>query len=239
MKYSLIAFGLILLMLGCNSKNNQTEKPVITSNNLSTGFILKGELKNGKATTVYLNKIIGNTMYQIDSANIVNNLFTLNGLVEYPERFTITFDVYPDNTLLIIENTAINLTIDIEQINNPIISGSPLNDQLAAYKNESKSIFRKIDYLYPRFQKARLENDVQKLEEIGLEMKKIELEFKEFSFKFIEDNRNSFIAPILLSDQLKSSAIDTLRIKQSFNLISDKVKNSPDAQIIASFLELH
>ena len=40
MKYSLIAFGLILLMLGCNSKNNQTEKPVITSNNLSTGFYL-------------------------------------------------------------------------------------------------------------------------------------------------------------------------------------------------------
>ena len=85
-------------------------------------------------------------------------------------------------TLLIIENTSINLTIDIEQINDPIISGSILNDQLLTYKNESKAIFRKIDYLYPRFQKARLENDIQKLKEIGLEMKKIELEFIHSSF---------------------------------------------------------
>lgn len=239
MKYSLIAFCFILVMLGCNSKNNQTEKPVKASPNFSTGFILKGELKNGIASTVYLNKIIGNTMYQIDSANVINNLFTIQGVVDYPERFVITFDTYPFNTLLIIENTSINLTIDTEQINYPIISESPLNDQLLVYKNKSKSIFRKIDYLYPRFQKARLENDVQKLEEIGLEMKKIELEFNEFSFKFIEDNRNSFIAPILLSDQLKASEIDTIRIKQSFKLISNKVKNSPDAQIIASFLELH
>ena len=239
MKHSLIAFGFILFVFGCNSKNNQTEKSATTSNKISTGFILRGELKNGKATTVYLNKIIGNTLYQIDSAQIVNNLFKIQGVVEYPERFAITFDTYAFKTLLIIENTSINLTIDIEQINDPIISGSTLNDQLLTYKNESKTIFRKIDYLYPRFQKARLENDIQKLKEIGLEMKKIELEFTKFSFQFIEDNKNSFIAPILLSDLLKASTIDTTRIKESYNLIATNVKDSPDAQIIASFLELH
>ena len=115
MKYSLIAFGFILLMLGCNSKNNQTEKSATTSNKISTGFILRGELINGKATTVYLNKIIGNTLYQIDSAQIVNNLFKIQGVVEYPERFTITFDVYPDNTLLIIENHYLGAVLERNQ----------------------------------------------------------------------------------------------------------------------------
>jgi flagellin-specific chaperone FliS len=238
MKNYFIIIGCILFFLGCNQKNKDTKKATNT-NNFTNQFILKGELLNGEASTVYLNKIIGNSIYQIDSAKIENNKFTIQGIVEYPERFAITFDSYASKTILILENLPINITIDVENINDPIITGSPLNAKLDEYKTISKSIFRKIDYLFPRFQKARLENDVKKLEEIGTEMKAIEKEFQEFSFQFIKKNNNSYIAPMLLTDQLKTSTIDTVKIKQSYQLLSEEIKHSPDAQIIATFLELH
>lgn len=238
MKNYFIIIGCILLFWGCNQKNKDTKKATNT-NNFTNQFILKGELLNGEASTVYLNKIIGNSIYQIDSAKIENNKFTIQGIVEYPERFAITFDSYASKTILILENLPINITIDVENINDPIITGSPLNAKLDEYKTISKSIFRKIDYLFPRFQKARLENDVKKLEEIGTEMKAIEKEFQEFSFQFIKKNNNSYIAPMLLTDQLKTSTIDTVKIKQSYQLLSEEIKHSPDAEIIATFLELH
>jgi len=238
MKNCFIIIGCLLFFFSCNQKNKDTKKATNT-NNFTNQFILKGELLKGEASTVYLNKIIGNSIYQIDSAKIENNKFTIQGIVEYPERFAITFDSYASKTILILENLPINITIDVENINDPIITGSPLNTKLDEYKTISKSIFRKIDYLFPRFQKARLENDVKKLEEIGTEMRAIEKEFQEFSFQFIKKNNNSFIAPMLLTDQLKTSIIDTVKIKQSYQLLSEEIKHSPDAQIIATFLELH
>ena len=188
---------------------------------------------------IYLNKINKNTIYQVDSAVIENNKFMFQGILKYPERFVLSFDSHSATIVIILENKPINILIDANSMNEPIIKGSPLNITLNSYKNTSKEIFRKIDYLYPKFQKARLQNDVKKLEEIGTELKKIENEFTNFSYDFIENNTNSFIAPIILSDQLKTSIIDTLRIKQSYQSLSNEVKKSPDAMLIATTLNLH
>tara|TARA_R110001583_G_scaffold412_2_gene3786 strand:+ start:30113 stop:30247 length:135 start_codon:yes stop_codon:yes gene_type:complete len=44
---------------------------------------------------------------------------------------------------------------------------------------------------------------------------------------------------MILRDQLKSTTIDTIKILETYNKLSNEVKNSPDAEIIASFLNLH
>ena len=93
--------------------------------------------------------------------------------------------------------------------------------------------------MFPQFQKARLENNVEKLNEIELSMKKVEAEFTDFSFNYIIQNKESYLAVMILRDQLKSSIVDTLRIKETYQILSEDVKNSPDAEIISSFLNLH
>ena len=115
---------------------------------------------------------------------------------------------------------------------NPIIVGSPLNSLLFSYKLNAKNIFHQIDLLYPKFQKARLDNDSEKLTEIGEELKIIEAEFSDYTYNFIAENSNSHVAAMILRDQLKSSNIDSTKIKKYYNLLSKKVKNSPDSEII-------
>ena len=86
--------------------------------------------------------------------------------------------------------------------------------------------------LYPKFQKARLENDSEKLAKIGTKLQIIETKFRDYSYSFIKENSNSYVAVMVLRDQLKSSNIDSIRIRESYNLLSEDIKKSPDAEIV-------
>lgn len=201
-------------------------------------FVLNGSLKSYISDKVYLSKIIENNIRPIDSSKIENNNFVFTGAVDYPERFALSFENSSAAIILIIENTNFEIIIDQNQLDEPVIKGSELNTKLDEYKSTSKNIFKKIDYLFPKFQKARLENDVENLAEIGNELKKIEMEFTNFSFNFVETNSDSYVAAMILSDQLKSSTVDTLRISNAYKQLSEAVKKSPDAQLIAAALNL-
>ncbi len=226
-----------IAIIGCNNQNTQNPKKVITTK--IDGFILSGTIESHLYDKVYLNKIVENHIYPIDSTAIENDQFSFRGVVEYPERFALTFENYSTKVVLIIENSNFQISLISNQINEPIITGSALNNKLNEYQLSSKNIFKKIDLLFAKFQKARLENDANKLIEIGNEMKNIEFEFVNYSYKFIKDNRNSYVAAMILHDQLKNAKADTLRIVKTYHLLSEEVKKSPDAQIIATALKLH
>ncbi|MDP3358047.1 MAG: DUF4369 domain-containing protein [Lutibacter sp.] len=202
------------------------------------GFVLQGTLKSALSDKVYLSKITGNDIHPVDSAKIENNNFVFQGIVEHPERFFLSFENSSTAVIFIVENTNFEIFIDPDQMEEPVIKGSELNTKLLEYKLASKKIFKKIDYLFPKFQKARLENDVKKLDEVGNELKQIESEFTDFSYNFIKNNSDSYVAAMVLSDQLKSTTVDTLRISNAYKLLSEEVKKSPDAQLIATALRL-
>jgi len=239
MKKVFLLFFLWLSLFSCKKEPSQVSKQTNLPNSTSKKFILNGTLENFYPKKVYLNKIIENSIYIIDSSEVVDSKFKLTGIVEKPERFALTFENYASITILIIENTQFTISINSETINDPFIKGSELNTELAIYKEKSKEIFKQIDYLFPQFQKARLENDATKLIAIGEEMKKIELEHLNFSYNYIAQNKDSYVTSMILRDQLKATFIDTLRIKKAYNTLSNEVKTAPDAEIIASFLNLH
>ncbi|SNR37276.1 DUF4369 domain-containing protein [Lutibacter flavus] len=236
MRFFFIFCILTLSIFSCKKQTVQKKKLVLAQNKV---FTLNGTLENFYPKKVFLNKIIENSIYVLDSSNVIDNKFTIKGFVEYPERFALSFNEYSATVVLIIENSDINIKIDAHNLEEPLIKGSELNSKLSEYKLNSKKIFKKIEYLFPQFQKYRLENNAEKLEDLGIEMSKIEQEYIDYSFNFIEKNRDSYIAPMILRDQLKNSKIDTLKIINTFNQLSDKVKKSPDSQIIELLLNLH
>lgn len=228
-----------ILLISCKKNVSEVKQPTISTNDTISGFELNGRLENFYPKKVYLNKIIDNSVYPIDSSEVINNHFTFKGIVEFPERYSLTFENYSSTVICILENVKLDIFLNANSINDPIINGSKANMLLNQFKVQSKQIFKKINYLFPQFQKARLENNVEKLTEIRDEMKKIEIEFTDFSYNFIVQNKKSYVAAMILRDQLKSPEIDTLRIKNTYQILSEKIKKSPDSQIIESFLGLH
>lgn len=235
MKKILFACLYSFIIFSCNSPVSQLKKETDSKNK---GFVLNGSVKTFLSDKVYLSKIVENEIQPIDSVIIKNNNFVFTGKVNYPERFALSFENSSAEIILIIENANFEILLDPSQPNEPVIKGSELNAKLEEYKLASKNIFKKIDYLFPKFQKARLENDVKKLNEIGNELKKIETEFTDFSFNFVKNNSDSYVAAMILSDQLKTSSIDTVRISNAYNQLSEAVKKSPDAQVIAAAFNL-
>lgn len=236
----LFLLGLLcLLLFSCKKHTSKLKQTNNSSVITSSGFELNGKLENFYPKKVYLNKIIGNSIYPIDSSEVIDNTFKFKGIVEFPERFGLTFENYSAVSVIILENSKFEVFINAENINDPIISGSKLNTELYKYKLNSKNIFKKIEFLFPQFQKARLENDVKKLNDIEVEMKKIETEFINFSYDYIIQNKESSLAVMILRDQLKSRNIDTIRIKNTYEILSSEVKKTPDAEIIADFFNLH
>lgn len=235
MKKILVACLYSLIIFSCNNPSSQLKTE---NDSKSKGFVLNGSLKTAISDKVYLSKIIKNELQPTDSVKIENNSFVFTGAVDYPERFALTFENSSAAVIFIIENTKFEIFIDPDKLNETVIKGSGLNAKLDEYKLASKNIFKKIDYLFPKFQKARLENDVKKLDEIGNELKKIEKEFTDFSFNFVKTNSDSYVSAMVLSDQLKSTTVDTVRISNAYKQLSKEVKKSPDAQLITTALKL-
>ncbi|UMB54765.1 DUF4369 domain-containing protein [Lutibacter sp. A64] len=223
------------ILVACKKEHLQKKEAVAIKN----AYTINGTLKNFHPREVYLNKIIENSIYVIDSSKVVNNTFSFKVFVEHPERFAISFKQYSSTVILIVENTDISITIDAENFENTQIEGSKLNSELKNYQSKSKNIFKKITYLFPQFQKYRLENNANQLAKINAKMKEIEQEYIDFSYNYIEQNNNSYIAAMILRDQLKNTEIDTLKIINSYNKLTDSIKKSPDAHIIALTLNLH
>jgi len=225
-----------ILFLACDKPLAKTE---IIKSQLSNNYVIEGSVKNFHPNTIYLNKIIENSVYSIDSASIVNGKFQFKGSVEYPERYALTFNSFASVATLIIENDSIKIDIDFNTLETPIIKGSSLNTEMNNYITSSKKIFKKIEYLFPKFQKARLENDAEELKILNKEMTIIENEYLDFTYDYINKNTSSFVSVMILRDQLKLTKIDTSRILKSYKILSTEVKNSPDAEIIAIQLNLH
>ncbi len=235
-KYILLLCGCAVILMAC--KEETVLKNEIVSLKKNT-FKINGTLENFYPQKVYLNKIFENSIFVIDSSSVENNTFYFNGFVEYPERFALSFKHYSTTVILIIENAEITINIDANNLENIIIKGSSLNSEFKNYQTNSKKIFQKISYLFPEFQKYRLENNAEKLAEINNKMKQIEQEFIDFSYNYIAKNNNSYVAAMILRDQLKNTKVDSLKILSSYNILNEDIKKSPDAQIIALTLNLH
>jgi len=144
LKKIIIACLFSLFIFSCNNPKSQLEKGTDAKKN---GFVLKGTLKSFLSDKVYLSKIIGNDIQSVDSAKIKNNNFVFQGIVDYPERFFLSFENSSAAAILIVENTNFEIFLDPDQIEEPVIKGSELNAKLYEYKLASKNIFKKIDYL--------------------------------------------------------------------------------------------
>jgi hypothetical protein len=232
----LLFFFISLLVISCN--NSLSTKSKNTPTSVTTNYTLNGFI-NFNASTAYLNKIKNDSLFKIDSSSINNEKFIFKGTIISPERFALTFKNYSAAIIVILEPKDFSVSIKKNLFYDPKIIGSPLNTLLLSYKNTSKGIFKNVDYLYPQFQKARLENDVLKLQEIKQKINTIESGFTNYSYQFIKHHKNSYVAAMLLADHLKSTKIDTFKIKETFNLLPKKIQNSVDGKRVANWIQLH
>lgn len=218
---------LILTLSSCTKEVKKTIK--------SNSYFLNISTENGSDNTVYLQKLANST--EIDSTSISDKNAVFSGSIKTPERYLITIEGFFGGKMIVLENDSITIEIKNKDLINSKIIGSKLNDELLRVQKKSEKIYNQIDALFPDMQRARLENDAEKLQEVSAKMTLIEQENIDFNFDYANQHPDSFISAMILSDLSKRDSIDREKITKIYNSFTDEVKKGIDAQKVAAFLK--
>ena len=202
-------------------------------------FVININISNADGNLSYLHKLTNSKTIISDSAIIKNDKVVFKGSLEYPERYLLTITNVFGGKLIILENDNINVQADKNDLTKAIISDSSINSELADVQEKSMRIYDKMDLFFPDLQRARLENDAEKLEQITSKMKAIEKENIDFNYTYASGNPNSYISAMILNDLSKRDSIDINKIKTIYDNFSEEVKKCADAEQLNLLLSVH
>ena len=206
--------------------------------NYSNGYLLSGSIErqlNGK--WVYLKTQENKEIKIIDSTNIKNGEFKFQGKIDRPIVYGLYFEDSKDAIGVFMENDTIYIEAYKDSLTNSKITGSKTHDDYLDFIKQSNNIVSKMNNLFPIFQKARAENDADKLEEINAQMRAINEENTVFALQYAKQHPDSYISALALQSVLTVPTINKDTIAKIYNKFSDYVKKGDFAIEIAQYLD--
>ena len=220
---------LVIVFAACQNKPN---------NSIDQNFTIKVSIEDiPNNTMVWLKKQENNIPITIDSTVTKNGTFELKGNVEVPSIYGIFIDSLEGGIFPIVEKGILTITAHKDSLFNAQITGSKLNEELDNFKAGSQKIVSKINELFPEFQKARTENDLEKIEELNAKMRGINDENTDYSLNYAKNNPDSHISAIVLNSLLRMPNLEKDSISIIYSNFSEEVKKSEFSKNISKYLE--
>jgi len=220
---------LILIICSCQKKS---------TNFSDDNYFIKGNITAlSNKTKVVLKKQENGTTVSIDSTFSENGKFEFIGAIKAPAMYGVFIDSIRGGIYPLVERGTITINAHKDSIYNALISGTKLNNELNVFKEGSKKIVDKINDLFPEFQKARAENDVEKIDKINAEMKAINDENTAYSLDYTKSNPDSYISAMILQSLLRMPDMNSDKARTIFNNFSEDVKKSDFSKNIKNFIE--
>jgi hypothetical protein len=186
---------------------------------------------------VYLKTQENKRIKVIDSTNIINGKFQFQGKIDQPIVYGLYIEDSKDAIGVFMENDTIYIEAYKDSLAKSKITGSKTHDEYLNFIKQSNNIVSKMNHLFPIFQKARAENDADKLEEINAQMRAINEENTVFALKYAKRHPDSYISALALQSVLTVPTIDKDTIAKIYNNFSDYVKKGDFAIEIAQYLD--
>jgi len=223
-------FILCIWLFSCQevSKSLEETREKPSTKNFSIVIDING-IPEGKA---YLNILDTQRLKKIDSVSLSNSQFNFNGKIDEPTLVWLTFDYTTQGIPLILEATNITVIGQVLNVKTAQIKGGILNTSYTAFKAESSLFFSKIDRRYQRFQKARLENNIQELQLIHKEISDIKAAYLQFCITYVYKHPDSFVSLIILND-LIDEKVEKKILDEAFIACTTRLKKNSFALKIA------
>jgi hypothetical protein len=228
MKKQYINLILICLLCSCQKR---------LSNDSINSYNLKVHIRDVvNGTKAYLKTNEKNTLISLDSAIIMNGEFNFNGKIDKPIVYGIYVENLKDAIGVFMENDTIYIEAYKDSLVKSKITGSKTHDDYLDFIKQSNYIVSKMNNLFPIFQKARAENDADKLEEINAQMRAINEENTRFVLQYAKQHPDSYISALALQSVLNIPTINKDSIAYIYDQFSDYVKKGDYAIEIAQYL---
>jgi peroxiredoxin len=205
------------------------------------GYSISGEapkMEDGKM--VYISEIDENTNRpnRVDSTKIKDGHFELD--MEDPKTPNLSFLEFEGtqgNVIFISENEEINFTVYKDSLRASEVSGGKENRLLQEYLGHLTKVNEKVMKGRTAMRSAFQQKDSTKLTNLKETEKEIIDNDKVFKKKIVQENPDSFVSIMVISDLLRMKSYPVNEIKEMFDGLSEEVKNTAIGKQIAKNLE--
>lgn len=225
-KISIILFAITLILAGC-----QEDQGYYLSGNISG-------IDDGKKVFISEYDAETNSAKAIDTAVIQNGKFEKDmGEIDLPKLSFLRFEGLNGNVIYISENQKINFTIDKDSLREAKISGGKENKALSEYLNHLKEVNKKMGKMQQDMRQAMMDQDTEKLESLREAQAEYRDNDENFKKELFNRNKDSYLSVMILNDMLKMRTLSSSEVREMYNGISDRIKETPMAENLASALE--
>jgi len=210
LKTNSIFYFILLLALIVSCKNEPHKKepiPVPKEKIAFSGYTIQGKLKSNNELNVYL---LDESLTKLDSTLINNNAFSLQGKVDQPELYFLSYNGVL--TPFIIENTSFNVVLNDYS---GVVYGGDLNSKKLKFKYEDEVLSGNQSKYYNQL--VNKDIDLRKYLDNIDSLHKIQ---KKNLNKFILDNENN----VLSKDAINQNDFTSKEIEKFISKI-DSTKN--------------
>ena len=200
-------------------------------------YVLSGKIEGQSEGKIYLNIEKDRELVKIDSADIVDGVFKLEGSVAVADLYYLQVDDKKGAISLYLENAPISVEANIENLKEAKITGSVSQDLYNSFVASMMTFKAKQEPIVAAYKKAMSEKDEAGAEKAIKEYETVDAEKIEVVKSFVKDNANSVAASSIayrnLLNQLEVSEMEAI-----YNAFGEDVKASSSALAIKSKLDI-
>lgn len=225
-KIVLIFVAITLVTIGCKEDK---------------GYSLNGNisgLEDGKKVYVAEYDAKTNATKAVDTTTVKNGKFNLDmEEQDLPNLSFLRFEGVNGKVIFISENQEVSFEIDKDSLRNAKIKGGKENKGLSEYINHLHELNRKMAKMQQEMRQSMVSRDTAKLSS----MRETQLELRDndenFKKELFNRSKDSYVSVMLLTDMLQMRTLSSGEIREMYEDVSDRIKETPMAQNLKQTLE--
>jgi peroxiredoxin len=219
---SLPAVLILLLVAGCT-------QPVKAPDH----YTLTGNLSHMKDSLIFMQYFNGDTTLT-DSAHVKNGDFVFSGDMREPTHAVLFLKSTNAYKWIYVENAPMVLRGNADSLTDAVMTGSPTQDEYAAFSASTKSINAEQEQLYSAYDSAEKNKDKAKLADINNRLDELRVQRWDSAQKYILAHPSSYLSLSEIGGQLYSG--DYSELEPLFSGLDTAVQHSHHGKYMAKSL---
>ncbi|WP_299525906.1 TlpA disulfide reductase family protein [Winogradskyella sp.] len=168
----------------------------------------------------------------IDTAIVMNEKFVFEGNIDNPGQYFLKIDNVQRPLAFLLDNEAISIGFNKDDINASEINGSQINDEYKKFNDGLQAMISELQEIHIERRQAIYKKDTAKVKSLEEKLKSEQSRVLDYGFNYINENPNSFVSLILLEQQTKVRGIDGKKVVKAYNSLSEDLKATPKGKTL-------
>ena len=161
-------------------------------------YVITGSLDGLTEGKVYLQKRASGEYVKVDSAEVTDGTFVLEGAVDSPEMYYFMVDGKRGAARFFLENSEISVSGHVDTLYQMEVEGSVIQDEYVAYNESLEPYSDEFRELYQQRKQATDEGNEELVETLSAKTDSLYEVYTDFQLSYVKDNPASYVSPTIL-----------------------------------------